>query len=174
MQCEQSGNQDQGDRLFFSVAFSRIFSASVSPKPSIINPPTEQSCWKMINMVDIYTEVMLSRQNRQLNLQTQMLYWELSDQLWSSPKCVHEFPKDLKFVRFQNHPLGFRAGIIPNSPSACFLSPSCGILLQRINYCHIIFSLTHYFQMVLLLIFFSSATHRSVVAITEMELATAG
>lgn len=83
-----------------------------------------------------------------------MLYWELSDQLWSSPKCVHEFPKDLKFVRFQNHPLGFPAGIIPNSPSACFLSPSCGILLQRINYCHLIFSLTHYFQMVLLLIFF--------------------
>lgn len=96
---------------------------------------------------------MLPRQNRQLNLQTQMLYWELSDQLWSSLECVRGFPRDLKFVHSQYHPLGFLAGIIHNPPSACFLSPSCGMLFKRINYCHLTLSLTHYFQMLLLLFF---------------------
>lgn len=38
-----------------------------------------------------------------------------------------------------------------------FFSPSCGIVFQRINYCHLTLSLTHYFQIVLLF-FFSSYT----------------
>lgn len=54
--------------------------------------------WKVINTADIYTKAMLPRQNRQLNLQIQMFYWELSAQLWSAPRNVHGFPNDFKFV----------------------------------------------------------------------------
>lgn len=100
-----------------------------------------------------------SQANRQLTRQTRVFYWELSDQPWSLPKCVHGFPKDLKFVPAQNRPLGIPAGITPNPPSACFLSPFCGILFLRINYCRLTLSLSHYFQMVLLF-FFSPATQR--------------
>lgn len=151
-QREQPGDQDQGPRLVFSVESSRMCSASDPPKHSFINQPAKHCCWKMLSMADIYTSVILSRQNRQLNLQTQTLYCELSDELWFFCKCVHEFPKDLKFVCSQNHPLGFLVGIILNPPSACFLTP-CGILFLRINYCHLTLFLTHYFQMVLLLFF---------------------
>lgn len=40
-----------------------------------------------------------------------------------------------------------------------FFFPSCGIVFQRINCCHLTLSLTHYFQIVVLF-FFPPAAHR--------------
>lgn len=53
VQHEQSGGQEQGERLFVSVAISRTCSASVSPKPSFINQTNESCCLKMINMAQM-------------------------------------------------------------------------------------------------------------------------